>query len=485
MFSQLPTSRAGRKIYLSIWDIVWAVGCPLLALYVRDSDILFVRGDIDLVLQYWLMSAAFSLLAIFAFRLQDGMTRHFSFHDVIDIAEAVLFAQLLTCAVLFTWSRLDGIPRSMPLIHGLLFGGGLIAARVVMRIAFGGAHETRPDYQERHDRVIVIGANRLASAFIQLLRAYAPQREPVIAVLDDDATMIGRALAGVEVLGAPHELDSIVREFAIHGVKANRIVIAGEADFLRPATMEEVQRICRTHDLTLSYVPQMMGLTERKADRMAPVPDFAHVPLSPYFALKRAIDIVASLTLIILLSPLMLLAALLVRLDVGSPVIFWQERLGWKRRAFLIYKFRTLHAPFDYEGNLTQEGRRPTFIGRLLRTTRLDELPQLFNVLFGDMSLIGPRPLLPEDQPSETSLRLAVRPGITGWAQINGAKLLSKEEKDKLDEWYVQNTSLLVDLQIAFRTIVVLMKMRMSSAEATADTEQVRGKDMKLGRLEA
>ena len=93
--------------------------------------------------------------------------------------------------------------------------------------------------------------------------------------------------------------------------------------------------------------------------------------------------------------------------------------------------------------------------------------------------------MLLEDQPSETSLRLAVRPGITGWAQINGAKLLSKEEKDALDEWYVQNASFLVDLKIALRTIVVLMKMRMSSAEARADTEQVRGKDMKLGRLEA
>ena len=124
MFSLLPTSRAGRKIYLSIWDLFWALTCPILALYIRDAEGLFERGDLNAVLQYWGMSAGFALIAFFAFRLQDGMTRHFSFQEAIDVAEAVLFAQLLTCAVLFTWSRLDGIPRSAPLIHGLLLGAG-------------------------------------------------------------------------------------------------------------------------------------------------------------------------------------------------------------------------------------------------------------------------------------------------------------------------------------------------------------------------
>ena len=227
-----------------------------------------------------------------------------------------------------------------------------------------------------------------------------------------------------------------------------------------------------------------MGLTERKpvSARQPLLPVTASVPVRSYFLIKRWIDVLGSLALIILFSPILVIAAVLVRLDVGSPVVFWQERVGWKRRSFLIYKFRTLHAPFDSEGTPTQEGRRPSAIGRFLRTTRIDELPQLFNVLLGDMSLVGPRPLLPQDQPSDSSLRLAVRPGITGWAQINGAKLVSKEDKEQLDEWYVQNASLPVDLQIALRTIVVLMKTRMSSAEATADTEQVRGKDIELNQ---
>ena len=107
-------------------------------------------------------------------------------------------------------------------------------------------------------------------------------------------------------------------------------------------------------------------------------------------------------------------------------------------------------------------------------------MPQLLNVLLGDMSLIGPRPLLPEDQPSNTSIRLSVRPGISGWAQVNGAKLVTKEEKEKLDEWYVRNASLWVDLQIIIMTITVILKGRVSSEEILADTEQVRSKNVAL-----
>src|SRR5256886_17640295 len=109
--------------------------------------------------------------------------------------------------------------------------------------------------------------------------------------------------------------------------------------------------------------------------------------------------------------------------------------------------------------------RKPSAIGRFLRATRIDELPQFINVLLGDMSLIGPRPLLPEDQPSNTSLRLSVRPGISGWAQVNGAKLVTKKEKEKLDEWYVRNASLWVDLQIIMMTFKVILKGRVSSEE--------------------
>ena len=203
----------------------------------------------------------------------------------------------------------------------------------------------------------------------------------------------------------------------------------------------------------------------------------------PFFRLKRWIDIFGSLALIVLAFPFLIVAGLLVLLDVGSPILFWQERLGWKGRSFLIYKFRTLKAPFDAVGSPTPGDRLPfSAIGRFLRATRIDELPQLLNVLLGDMSLIGPRPLLPEDQPSNTSLRLSVRPGISGWAQVNGAKLVTKEEKEKLDEWYINNASLWVDLRIIMMTIKVILKGRVSSEEILADAEQVQGKNIGFER---
>jgi lipopolysaccharide/colanic/teichoic acid biosynthesis glycosyltransferase len=188
--------------------------------------------------------------------------------------------------------------------------------------------------------------------------------------------------------------------------------------------------------------------------------------------------------MMLLLAPVFLIATLLVFFDLGSPVLFWQERTGWKGRPFLIYKYRTLRAPFDNKGQSAVGDRQPSAIGLFLRATRIDELPQLINVLFGDMSLVGPRPLLPEDQPSNTALRLSLRPGITGWAQVNGAKLVTKEEKEKFDEWYVRNASLWFDLKIALMTLQIMSKSHLGSAEASADLAQVQAKRANLAMAE-
>lgn len=352
-----------------------------------------------------------------------------------------------------------------------------------MRVVLSEANEPL-DYHCRRERIILIGANRFGSSFIQLLKAYAPQHQPVIAILDQDPVMIGRAISGVQVLGAPHELDSIISEFAIHGVSTDRVVIAGETDFLSPAVLHEIERVCKKRQIDLFFLPRMLGVTEWTPSNVAvasePVERKPAFTLPLFFRLKRWIDVFGSLALIVLFSPILLLAGVLVLLDVGPPVLFWQERLGWKGRAFLIYKFRTLGAPFDSAGNPTLEGRQPSAIGRFLRTTRIDELPQLLNVLLGDMSLIGPRPLLPEDQPSNTSIRLSVRPGMSGWAQVNGAKLVTKEEKEKLDEWYIRNASLWLDLRISMMTLQLLSKSHVSSAETAADAEQVQSRNIGL-----
>jgi lipopolysaccharide/colanic/teichoic acid biosynthesis glycosyltransferase len=326
-----------------------------------------------------------------------------------------------------------------------------------------------------------------------LLGVYAPKRQPVIAVLDDDPSMIGRAISGVQVLGAPPELDAIIGEFGIHGIGIDRVVIAGERDFLGAAVVHEVERICNKRKIQLCFLPRMIGVTEwqdnsavePKETETTAISDMApekSAELGSFFRLKRCIDVIGSLILIVLLSPVLFIGAVLVLIDVGAPVLFWQERVGWRGRSFLIYKFRTLGAPFDSDGKPMLVGRRPSAIGRFLRETRIDELPQLFSVLFGDMSLIGPRPLLPEDQPANTSVRLSVRPGISGWAQVNGGKLVTKEEKEQLDEWYVNNASLWTDFHIVMRTLKLILRGRLSVEESLADTAQVQNKNIGFER---
>ena len=143
----------------------------------------------------------------------------------------------------------------------------------------------------------------------------------------------------------------------------------------------------------------------------------------------------------------------IVVLDLGAPVVFWQERIGQNGRKFLLYKFRSFRAPFDRAGATVPSDRRASRIGQVIRKSRLDEIPQLWNVVRGEMALIGPRPLLPIDQPADPSTRLLVRPGITGWAQVNGGTALTAEEKDALDSWYIRHASPILDLQVAWRTI--------------------------------
>lgn len=475
----LPSSRNRNKIYVSAWDLFWALVSPILALIVRDGTAV-LSSDWTVIAYYWLFASGLALVSFFALRIQDGMVRNFSVQEALYILEAVLFTELMTMAVLFSLTRLDGIPRSMPLIHGFLLGAGLIAGRMIFRIIL--PEQFVQSYQSRQERIIVVGANRFATFFVQMLNAYAPPAQPVIGVLTTNRSMVGRTVAGAPVLGEAREIDAVITEFAIHGVNTDRVIIAGETDALSEAVRTELERVCTQRQIRLEYLPRMIGMTEwavAPQQLQSAAPAIAP-PQRSYFHLKRAIDIFGSLILMLIFLPIGVLAALLVLLDVGPPVLFWQERVGWKGRAFLIYKFRTLRAPFDAEGNHTLLERQPSIIGRFLRASRIDELPQLLNVLLGDMSLIGPRPLLPEDQPSNVASRLSVRPGITGWAQVNGGKLITKDEKEKLDQWYIENASFLVDLRIVFMTVKMMMTNRMSSREASADLTQVQGKALDI-----
>lgn len=194
--------------------------------------------------------------------------------------------------------------------------------------------------------------------------------------------------------------------------------------------------------------------------------------------LKRLFDLLVSALLLILLSPLLLILALLVRVKLGRPVLFSQERPGLRGRLFRLYKFRSMRDAYDGAGKPLPDEQRLTPFGRFLRSSSLDELPELFNVLKGEMSLVGPRPLLTtylERYTPEQARRHEVLPGITGWAQVNGRNALSWEEKFELDVWYVNHQSLWLDIKILFITLWKALKREGINAPGSATAPEFMG----------
>lgn len=194
--------------------------------------------------------------------------------------------------------------------------------------------------------------------------------------------------------------------------------------------------------------------------------------------MKRVMDLVTSLTLLTLFSPVMLFTAILVRLKMGAPVLFKQQRPGKDGKPFYLYKFRTMANLEDKQGNLLSDQVRLTGTGKFLRKYSLDELPQLINVVKGDMSLVGPRPLLMEYlslYTEEQMLRHNVRPGITGWAQVNGRNAIAWEEKFKLDTWYVRNQSMFLDFKILLFTVLKVVKKEGITQQDHVTIEKFKG----------
>ncbi len=193
---------------------------------------------------------------------------------------------------------------------------------------------------------------------------------------------------------------------------------------------------------------------------------------------KRIFDIFTSLIVLILFSPVMLVISLLILLASGPPVLFRQKRPGLDEKPFTLYKFRTMRDAFDKNGKALPDGQRLTRIGSVLRKLSLDEFPQFLNVLSGQMSLVGPRPLLMKYLPlynERQKKRHRVKPGITGWAQVNGRNALSWEEKFDLDVWYVENQSLALDVKILFMTVLKIFRREGISADGHATMPEFTG----------
>src|SRR5262249_4859152 len=282
-------------------------------------------------------------------------------------------------------------PRSTPLIHALLLTAGLLGARAFVRSVHSG-RDLAPTVQRKApvQHIILIGSNRLSALYIDFLRAYAPGCYRVIGLLDARPEMAGRSVAGIRVLGRTTDLLPIVNEFKEHGVYTDRIIVGGDSDSLTKEAMAEITHTCIEYEIELDYVPRLVGLSSLQASvaqNQAEHEESSRIfSPSPYFRVKHYVDFCLSLLLILTLLPVFLVVAAMVLLDVGSPVFFWQRRVGINGQGFHIHKFRTLKPSYNGQGQPFSTVDRISWAGTLLRKFRLDELPQLLNVLVGDMS---------------------------------------------------------------------------------------------------
>jgi lipopolysaccharide/colanic/teichoic acid biosynthesis glycosyltransferase len=474
-----PASRDLRKLRFREFDFAWAFLSPFLTLLLINPYFLATADATRELVLYCAISFISSVLALVVFRVPDGVARYFSVADALGVAKAAIFSNLFTFATLFFINRLDGVPRSTLVVHALVFASGLVAAKMFTRVSAPAplAHANRPK-----EYILILGANNLASSYVKLLQCFHGSAHDVVAVLDSRKNLVGRTIEGIPIVGFPEHIGAILSEYAIHGIEIKRVLVAGEPSLLTPVQMDAVTKACEQRQITLGLMAQLLGLAAAPAVPKARYSDFQannEIAIPSYFKWKRLVDFVGAGIILVTLLPLLVCTSFLISIDLGAPILFWQQRLGRGGSPFLLFKFRTLRPPFNWRGQPIDPEQRSSHIGRVLRETAIDEIPQLLNVMIGDMSLIGPRPLLPEDQPSNPSTRLTVRPGITGWAQIHGGKLLTPAEKAAFDDWYVKNASFWVDLTIAWKTVQLLL-FKTRADESAADLSEIKKRGAKI-----
>lgn len=384
------------------------------------------------------------------FQLYEG--RSFSGINLLfRTSKAVIASWLLIIAV-------ASLKRTYfsPSIFLLSSGMGLIFI-LAWRLWF----ETIKQYYRRSSRVLIVGAGRAGKRVARQIQKHPEKGYTVVGFIDDDPQKKGKLICGVEVLGGGDALSDLVQQKEV-----DEVIIAIPS----ASKKRSLDFIFKSEEMGIRYaiVPSLYeiitsaGVTEEIGD--FPIIDLFGDPISPeQKLLKRTLDIVFSLTALIILVLPMLIITLIVKLGSKGTVLFRQKRVGRSGKPFVIYKFRSMveNAP-EIGPPLTERNDfRITRVGRFLRKTSLDELPQLFNVLKGDMSLVGPRPEIPSivKKYSKWQKRvIQVQPGITGLAQINGRADRDIPEKLRLDMYYIKHQSLGLDLRVMLETMRVVLK---------------------------
>lgn len=382
-------------------------------------------------------------------------------NEILNIIKANVVGVTLFLAVLFLANSLvfyiHDFSRSMLALFAVLNTIDTILVRALIRRIL---HLFRKrGYNLKH--ILLVGYSRAAEAYIDRIMANPQWGYLVRGVLDDNVPR-GAVYRGVKVLGSIDNLLYILPENKLDEIA----VTLSLSDYDR---LEEIVNLCEKSGVHTKFIPDYNSLIPGKpyTEDLSglPVINIRYVPLSNTMnaVAKRGVDIVGSLCGLILISPLLLIVAILIKATSRGPVIFSQERVGQHNRVFKMYKFRTMRIQEDAEekqGWTTKDDPRVTKVGRFLRRTSIDELPQLFNILVGNMSLVGPRPERPQyvekfrEEIPRYMIKHQVRPGLTGWAQINGYRGdTSIRKRIEYDIYYIENWSMGFDLKIMFLTI--------------------------------
>lgn len=470
-----------RRILLLVFDLILVAAATLLAFALREN--------FEIEPERWGAIGLYTSLTLVPALAVLGLTgtyrtswRHLS---VIEYRALVSCAFVIVVSAQFAGfavTRLENVARAVPLLQILLIPLLLVGVRVLYKSYRSVRRAARALPVDAPlmpaEAVLLVGVNPIAELYVASVRQFTGSSKLVAGVITERvAAERGKFVYGLPVLGNLGDIPRAVQELEMHGVYVSRLVLSFDPKDLSPNEAAALDALAGRHNLKLDVIAERLGLIEA-VSQAAPVavPEFVNghaatatvtaLPLMdveiatrrPYWAFKRALDIVAALALLIGLAPVMLVVAIVTAASLGFPVVFWQFRPGRFGREFKLYKFRTMRESFSLDGRLADDQLRQSAFGRFLRATRLDELPQLVNVLRGEMSFVGPRPLVTVEQTSIPSARLLVRPGLTGWAQIKGGRAVSVADKAALDLWYIRNASFWLDVRILLATVRMVVR---------------------------
>ena len=459
-----------RSFILLGIDLFWIAISPFLALLIRDN--FAPRAEaFAATLEYAGVGVLVGLILLPLGRFNRDLWRYTSLPDLVRLIGAVTAIILLSLFIYFGVARLQDIARSLPVIQWFVLlacmGGNRLAIRIWQERRSASAKQRL--FTGKAQTVLLVGVGDVAELYLRSVAEFAPRRISVAGILASGAELSGRLLRSHKVLGQPQDVQQIVKRLEIHGEFVDRIVVAEPAGRLSPDALTALLTLERSSAITVDWLTELLGFEPAQSNEVqAEAPPFVvadlsqpkrtELPLRNYGRPKRIFDLLAATVVILIFTPVGALLAILIALDDGFPVVFWQKRPGRNGVPFKLYKFRTMRGAHDRMGNRINDAKRSSKLGGWLRRNRLDELPQLYNILVGEMSFVGPRPLLPCDQPADATLRLGVRPGLTGLAQIYGGSTMPPNDKNRLDIWYIQNASLWLDLNILLRTTLACLR---------------------------